>query len=114
MSNILIDDHILEYSIECHVISPSPGNTRETPMVEDGMLCGQNFEELRASALEAGELFTDPEFPPDDGSLYFSESPPFAFEWKRASELADDPCLFEAGSSRFDINQVRRGINCEK
>lgn len=74
--------------------------TRETPGVVDGRLCGQNFEEIRQACLDNGELFTDPEFPPDDASLYFSENPPFAFEWKRASELSDSPCLFEAGSSR--------------
>ena len=71
------------------------------------MLCGQNFEEIRQSCLDAGELFTDPEFPPDDDSLYFSQSPPFAFEWVRASDLSSEPALFEAGSSRFDINQVK-------
>lgn len=83
-------------------------NASEDPWVKDGMLYGQNFEELREAALDAGELFTDPEFPPDDESLYFSKSPPFMFEWKRASELSDDPHLFEGGASRFDVNQVRR------
>lgn len=46
---------------------------RETPTVSGGQLCGQDFEALRAACLEAGELFTDPEFPPDDQSLYFSQ-----------------------------------------
>jgi len=54
-----------------------------------------------------GELFTDPEFPPDDRSLFYSDKIPYAFEWKRASELVDDPELFVGGASRFDINQVR-------
>ena len=45
----------------------------EDPVVLDGSLYGQNFQEIRASCLEAGELWTDPEFPPDDGSLFFSE-----------------------------------------
>ena len=45
--------------------------------------------------MDNGELFTDPEFPPDDQSIYFSKDPPFAMEWKRASEIADDPKLFE-------------------
>ena len=76
------------------------------PAVSNGKLCDQDFEELRSACLESGELFTDPEFPPDDQSLFFSKDPPFAFEWKRASELSDDPKLFEGGASRFDINQV--------
>ena len=81
----------------------------DNPTVSGGNLCDQDFYELRASCLEAGELFTDPEFPPDDQSLYFSQDPPFAVEWKRASEISDDPRLFEGGASRFDINQVQ---NC--
>ncbi len=30
-------------------------------------------------------------------------------EWKRPHEMSDDPQLFEAGSSRFDINQGELG-----
>lgn len=84
-------------------------NASEDPWIKDGKLYGQNFEELRQAALDAGELFTDPEFPPDDESLYFSKSPPFLFEWKRASELSDEPKLFEGGASRFDVNQGELG-----
>jgi len=79
------------------------------PAVSNGKLCDQDFEELRNACLESGELFTDPEFPPDDQSLFFSKDPPFAFEWKRASELSDNPRLFEGGASRFDINQGELG-----
>ncbi len=60
----------------CTYYFVSPGRAsgvRGTPTVDGGRLCGQNFEELRAACLEAGELFTDPEFPPDDQSLYFSQ-----------------------------------------
>ena len=81
----------------------------DDPTVQEGMLCGQNFEALRQECLDNGDLFTDPEFPPDDQSLYFSQDPPFAFEWKRASEICDNPSLFEDGASRFDINQGELG-----
>ena len=81
----------------------------DDPTVQEGMLCGQNFEALRQECLDNGDLFTDPEFPPDDQSLYFSQDPPFAFEWKRASEICDNPRLFEDGASRFDINQGELG-----
>ena len=74
--------------------------------MSNGKLCDQDFEELRSACLESGELFEDPEFPADDQSLFFSKDPPFAFEWKRASEISDNPLLFEDGASRFDINQV--------
>jgi calpain len=81
----------------------------DNPAVSNGRLCEQDFEELRAAALESGELFEDPEFPPDDQSLFFSKDPPYAFEWKRASEICDNPRLFEGGASRFDINQGELG-----
>lgn len=84
-------------------------DTAENPTVVNGMLCEQNFEDLRQQCLDSGELFTDPEFPPDDQTLYFSQDPPFAFEWKRPSELSDNPQLFEGGASRFDINQGELG-----
>ena len=37
------------------------------PVVIDGCLYGQNFDEIKAECLESGEPWTDPEFPPDDG-----------------------------------------------
>ena len=37
------------------------------PVVVDGFLYGQNFDEIKAACLESGELWTDPEFPPDEG-----------------------------------------------
>ena len=78
-------------------------------MFQGGKLCGQDFEALRQGCIDNGELFTDPEFPPDDQSLYFSQETPFAFEWKRASEITDGACLFEGGATRFDINQGELG-----
>ena len=45
----------------------------DNPTVVDGKLCGQDFYAIREEFLESGELFVDPEFPPDDQSLYFSQ-----------------------------------------
>jgi len=84
-------------------------DVNDDPTVKDGKLCGQDFEALRQGCIDNGELFTDPEFPPDDQSLYFSQETPFAFEWKRASEITDGACLFEGGATRFDINQGELG-----
>ena len=55
---------------------------------------------------QAGELFVDAEFPPDDGSLFFSERQ-YGLEWRRAAELVAEPSLMEGGGDRLDINQVR-------
>ena len=45
----------------------------DDPVVEEGALYGQQFEQIRAECLEAGELWTDPEFPPDSATLFYSK-----------------------------------------
>ena len=47
-------------------------------------------------------------FPPCESSLYVSKSSS-GIEWKRASELVQDPQFFVGGASRFDINQGELG-----
>ena len=80
----------------------------DDPVVVEGSLYGQNFEEIRSACLEAGELWTDPEFPPDDGSLFFSDRQ-YGIEWRRPHELVEEPRLMEGGGDRFDINQGELG-----
>uniref|UniRef100_A0A4D5R9T0 Calpain B n=1 Tax=Scolopendra viridis TaxID=118503 RepID=A0A4D5R9T0_SCOVI len=69
----------------------------------------QDFYKLRRQCLSDGILFEDPEFPAQDSSIYYSRSPPRPFEWKRPSELVDDPHLFVEGASRFDVIQGELG-----
>jgi len=80
----------------------------DDPVVVDGFLYGQNFDEIKAACLESGELWTDPEFPPDEGSLFFSERQ-YGIEWRRPHELVEEPSLMEGGGDRFDINQGELG-----
>ena len=47
--------------------------SRDDPVVVDGKLYGQDFDEIKASCLDSGELFTDQEFPADNDSIYFSK-----------------------------------------
>jgi len=82
--------------------------SRSDPTVVDGCLYGQNFDEIKAGCLERGELFVDEEFPPDDGSLWFSERQ-YGIEWKRPHELVEEPSLMEGGGDRFDVNQGELG-----
>lgn len=82
---------------------------RGTKKIEDGCLYGQNFEELRAQCLDAGELWEDPEFPADNDSLFFSKSA-YDIDWRRPRELCrGEPRLMEGGADRFDINQGELG-----
>jgi len=80
----------------------------DDPVVENGMLYGQDFEQIRENCLSSGELFVDEEFPPDPDSIFFSKTA-YGLEWKRPHELVDDPRLFIGGGDRFDINQGELG-----
>jgi len=81
---------------------------RDDPVVVDGKLYGQDFDDLKAACLDSGELFTDPEYPADDDSIFFSKSA-HGLEWRRPHELVDEPHLFVGGGDRFDINQGELG-----
>lgn len=43
----------------------------------------QDFYKLRDYHLRSGTLFEDPEFPPVDSSLFYSQRPDRHYEWKR-------------------------------
>ena len=43
----------------------------------------KTFSELKEECKQEGELFVDPEFPPDDSSLFFQQRPRMRMEWKR-------------------------------
>ncbi len=43
---------------------------------------GQKYSSIKKNCLKKGELFTDPEFPPNAKSLFFSKVDP-EIEWKR-------------------------------
>ena len=45
----------------------------------------QSYDQIVKKCKEEGILFEDPEFPAEDGSIFFSRQPPRPFEWKRPS-----------------------------
>ncbi|MBN3324043.1 CAN9 protein, partial [Atractosteus spatula] len=72
-------------------------------------LDGRSFEELRRECLQKKRLFEDPDFPACDSSIYYSESVPINFSWKRPGELAQDPKFILGGATRTDICQGELG-----
>ncbi|KAG1683975.1 Calpain-5 [Nymphon striatum] len=75
----------------------------------------QNYEELRKKCEESNEKFIDPEFPAESSSLYTSSSKGSKsneiVEWKRPTELENNPKLFVDGASSCDVKQGALG-NC--
>nr|CAD7433093.1 unnamed protein product [Timema monikensis] len=69
----------------------------------------QDFYQLRQQCLDQRTLFEDPDFPAEDTSIFFSQTPPRPFKWLRPMEISEDPQLFVDGASRFDIQQGELG-----
>uniref|UniRef100_A0A8C9R2W9 Calpain 9 n=1 Tax=Scleropages formosus TaxID=113540 RepID=A0A8C9R2W9_SCLFO len=70
---------------------------------------GKTFEQLRQECLQKKKLFEDPDFPACDSSLFYSESVPINFEWKRPREICTDPKFILDGADRTDICQGQLG-----
>lgn len=68
----------------------------------------QDFEKIRDDCLSKDVLFEDPDFSAVDSSIYFSRACPY-LEWKRPSEICDNPRLFVEGATRFDVVQGELG-----
>ncbi|KAM9293993.1 calpain-3 isoform 2-T2 [Gastrophryne carolinensis] len=66
---------------------------------------GKNFEQLRKKCLDRKVLFQDREFPPNQSSLFFSQNFPIKFEWKRPTEICENPQFIIGGANRTDICQ---------
>uniref|UniRef100_A0A4W5MG97 Calpain-3 n=1 Tax=Hucho hucho TaxID=62062 RepID=A0A4W5MG97_9TELE len=69
----------------------------------------KNFLELRDKYVHKKVLFEDPLFPPNDSSLWYSSKFPIDFEWKRPTEICDNPQFIIDGASRTDICQGELG-----
>ncbi|XP_029083629.1 calpain-2 catalytic subunit isoform X1 [Monodon monoceros] len=74
----------------------------------------QDYAALRDECLEAGALFQDPSFPALPSSLGFKELGPYSsktrgIEWKRPTEICDDPQFITGGATRTDICQGALG-----
>lgn len=70
---------------------------------------GVSYADIKKKLLEDGKLFEDPDFLCADESIFFSKKVPVQIEWKRPSEIVENPCLFVGGASRFDIAQGMLG-----
>ncbi|XP_041353027.1 calpain-A-like isoform X3 [Gigantopelta aegis] len=69
----------------------------------------QSHADIVKKCQEEGFLFEDPEFLAEDGSIFFSRLPPRPFEWKRPSEICDNPEFISEGATRFDVQQGELG-----
>ncbi|XP_059861052.1 calpain-3 isoform X5 [Delphinus delphis] len=65
----------------------------------------KTFEQLHKKCLEKKVLYVDPDFPPDETSLFYSQKFPIQFIWKRPPEICENPRFIIGGANRTDICQ---------
>ncbi|XP_038596954.1 calpain-3 isoform X3 [Tachyglossus aculeatus] len=65
----------------------------------------KTFDQLRQTCLEKNVLYLDPDFPPDETSLFYSQKFPIQFVWKRPPEICENPRFIIGGANRTDICQ---------
>nr|XP_045012365.1 calpain-3 isoform X4 [Jaculus jaculus] len=65
----------------------------------------KTYEQLHKKCLEKKVLYLDPEFPPDETSLFYSQKFPIQFIWKRPPEICENPRFIIGGANRTDICQ---------
>ncbi|XP_078145830.1 calpain-3b isoform X2 [Centroberyx gerrardi] len=69
----------------------------------------KTFLELRDKYVRKKVLFEDPLFPANDSSLFYSHKFNMQLEWKRPSEICENPEFIIDGASRTDICQGQLG-----
>ncbi|KAE8286753.1 Calpain-3 [Larimichthys crocea] len=69
----------------------------------------KTFLELRDKYVKKNVVFEDPLFPANDSSLFYSHKPTMKFEWKRPSEICENPQFIIDGANRTDICQGELG-----
>uniref|UniRef100_H3C0K2 Calpain-3 n=1 Tax=Tetraodon nigroviridis TaxID=99883 RepID=H3C0K2_TETNG len=65
--------------------------------------------ELRDKYVKKKVIFEDPLFPANDSSLFYSQKLPMKIEWKRPSEICENPQFIIDGANRTDICQGELG-----
>ncbi|XP_015429934.1 PREDICTED: calpain-C [Dufourea novaeangliae] len=75
-------------------------------MVNDVM---SEYERIKRSCLKRGELWEDPEFPATQTSVFYHQTPPFQFQWKRPKELCNRPIFVSDTPAQFDVIPGKMG-----
>uniref|UniRef100_A0A6I8NDQ8 Calpain-3 n=1 Tax=Ornithorhynchus anatinus TaxID=9258 RepID=A0A6I8NDQ8_ORNAN len=87
---------------------PGPGGIYSAILSRNFPIIGvkaKTFDQLRQTCLEKKGLYLDPDFPPDETSLFYSQKFPIQFVWKRPPEICENPRFIIGGANRMDICQ---------
>ncbi|KAH1002167.1 hypothetical protein HUJ04_008280 [Dendroctonus ponderosae] len=65
-------------------ISTAPIRALKSPSsINLSLLIMSEYEQIRKMCLKRGELWEDPDFPANQASVFYHQTPPFQFTWKR-------------------------------
>ncbi|XP_014286541.1 calpain-C [Halyomorpha halys] len=67
------------------------------------------LDRIKRLCAKRGELWEDPEFPAVQSSVFYHQTPPFTFQWKRPKDLCTRPLFVHDSSSQFDISPGKMG-----
>ncbi|KAL7632514.1 UNVERIFIED_CONTAM: hypothetical protein RMT77_017177 [Armadillidium vulgare] len=56
-----------------------------------------------------GDLFEDQDFPASQSSVFYHQTPPFVFQWKRPTELISNPIFIKDDGFQFDLTAGKLG-----
>ncbi|XP_026746817.1 calpain-C isoform X2 [Trichoplusia ni] len=62
-----------------------------------------DYERIKKTCLEKEELWEDPDFPANQSSVFYFQTPPFHFEWKRSKEIYQKPSFIHDRNEVFDV-----------
>ncbi|XP_046387998.1 calpain-C [Ischnura elegans] len=68
-----------------------------------------DYERIKRSCAKRGELWEDPDFPAVQASVFYHQTPPFQFVWKRPKELCSHPVFVHDAPAQFDIVPGKMG-----
>ncbi|CAG9136950.1 unnamed protein product, partial [Plutella xylostella] len=68
-----------------------------------------DYEQIKAGCLSRGELWEDPDFPATQSSVFYYQTPPFNFVWKRAKEIYPNTVFVQDNSDTFDVIPGKMG-----
>lgn len=66
------------------------------------------YERIKSECKRKGVLWEDPDFQAVQSSVFYYQQPPFTFQWKRITEIAQSP-LFINDGEQFDIIPGKMG-----
>ncbi|XP_076040187.1 calpain C isoform X2 [Oratosquilla oratoria] len=67
------------------------------------------YERVRRQCSERNELWEDPDFAATQTSVFYHQTPPFAFQWRRPKELVQNPIFIREDAAQMDIVSGKLG-----